>query len=319
VDGGARENVGMGHIYRACLIASSLVKNGHTALFVSSSSVELKAGRDEILRNGYELLLLESIDISSIINDYKPNLVIIDLYKYTKQDLLPYRNTGAQLFTFDHIDETSCYSDFCINPCIVNGNKKYDGLKYAILPEPVRLKKSLIPKSIVISFGGYDFGGLTSRLVNLTKNIVGDINITFVVGSKLINKLNFFEKANADKRVKICVNPVNFNQIIALADIAVIAGGVTLFQCISEGVPSIVIAQYEHQKEFVNSIAQYEACKLLGMHDEVNDEMIVTAINTLISNDKIRGMYEKNALSLIDGKGLERFTNLVNKTLGGIE
>jgi len=315
VDGGSSPDIGMGHIYRSCLIADNL-KNKFQILFLTSDSIEFLAGAKEIIKRGYELRFIKDVYSAKVlIQEFSPDIAIIDLYHYKEEDLINFHEHGSMIFTFDHFNQTRKYSNYCINPCKINGQYRYDGLEFAILPPPLRIEKNNTPKVITLSFGGFDNGAITKRLLSVSKKIIGNIELQFITGPNSINDLVGLNYDHSDNRIRVHQNPSDFNKLIAYSDIAVVAGGVTLLQCISEGIPTISIAQYEHQSELAIKISNLNGCKFLGMHSEVSDHTIVSAINELIQNQTLREEYNQISLRLIDGNGLDRLMKLINTAI----
>lgn len=140
VDGGIRPDIAMGHIYRSCLIADQL-KNRFKIVFISQDEEDFRPGHQEIRNRGYDLYLTQDNRIDFLLNQINPVFAVIDLYEYSKSILEPFTFKKIPILTFDHFDESKLLSHFPINPVLIDGRGKYDGLNYMVIPNPFRFTK----------------------------------------------------------------------------------------------------------------------------------------------------------------------------------
>ncbi|WP_246052200.1 glycosyltransferase [Leptospira idonii] len=303
----------MGHIYRSCLIADQL-RNKYRLVFVSLDHSDFSPGHNEINRRGYSLLLIkDKEEMNSLLDDLKPKFAVVDLYEYSRSELYPFFSRNIETLSFDHFDDSKEFSTFCINPVLLQGKGKYDGLNYTVIPSPLKPTKGQSIKKIFLSFGGFDFGGISKRVLSVLGNIPGEFQINLIVGSSFV-KEEVSDLLLKDSRVQLFSNPDHFNEILANSDLAIVAGGLTFFQCLSEGLPSIVICQYQHQKETALEMSQ-DAFILLGTFDDVSDSEIESSIKKLLLNHTLREQLGKAASLLVDGNGLNRVIQLIESAV----
>ncbi|WP_061230954.1 glycosyl transferase family 28 [Leptospira weilii] len=314
VDGGNRPDVAMGHIYRSCLIADRL-KAKYKIIFISQDQEDFRPGHQEIRKRGYDLYLTQDNRVDFLLNKINPAFAVIDLYEYSKSILEPFVSKKVPILTFDHFDDSKLLSHFTINPVLIGGRGEYDGLKYTVIPNPLRFAKKKNVEEIFLSFGGYDYGKISKRVLQILSKVAGEFKINLVIGSSF-PKDNILELIEKDSRVRLFENPKNFNEILARSDIAVVAGGLTFFQSLSEGIPCIVICQYEHQKETAQAIGNSEMFRLLGVFDEIEDRDIQSSLEELINDSRKREQYSKAGIRSIDGLGLNRIINIIESVVG---
>lgn len=152
VDGGIRPDIAMGHIYRSCLIADQL-KNRFKIVFISQDEEDFRPGHQEIRNRGYDLYLTQDNRIDFLLNQINPVFAVIDLYEYSKSILEPFTFKKIPILTFDHFDESKLLSHFPINPVLIDGRGKYDGLNYMVIPNPFRFTKKKCRGNIFILRG----------------------------------------------------------------------------------------------------------------------------------------------------------------------
>ena len=102
------------------------------------------------------------------------------------------------------------------------------------------------------------------------------------------------------------INPPNFDNILSKSDLAIVAGGLTLFDSVKNQIPSISIPQYDHQKHNIRNISEQGAT----IYKEIKSNAdIIDLIETVISvskNQKLREELKINASKIIDDQGLKK-------------
>ena len=310
VDGGTRSDIAMGHIYRSCLIANE-IKKFASPVFVSEEHPDFYPGHQEIVKRGFHLhKIREQRELFELLEQVKPCVVVLDQYSYSFELLKPFVDRSISIISFDHFDESRKWSKYPLNPVNLTGNGPFDGLKYCVIPEPEKRDFRQTVRNIFLSFGGYDHNLISVKVVKALVEIEKEFQIQLVVGASFppdqIRKLQ-----NIDPRVHIFQNPSNFNTLLSKADIALIAGGLTFFQALSEGIPSIVICQYQHQLDTVSELQNKKAFISLGLGDQISKETIKNAFLQLFNNLEMRESLHSKAIELIDGRGLSRVVEII--------
>ncbi|EMM74932.1 hypothetical protein LEP1GSC038_0987 [Leptospira weilii str. 2006001855] len=135
----------MGHIYRSCLIADQL-KAKYKIIFISEDQEDFRPGHQEIRKRGYDLYLIQDNRVDFLLNEINPAFAVIDLYEYSKSILEPFVFKKVPILTFDHFDDSKLLSHFPINPVLIDRRGKYDGLKYTVIPNPLRFTKKKLSR-----------------------------------------------------------------------------------------------------------------------------------------------------------------------------
>jgi len=314
VDGGKSNEIGTGHVIRSITLASKLNKN-FRPIFLSNESDLYSYGHDQIRKFKFELVLLsENSWVKSFVENIKkfqPSFLVIDLYQYNNSDLSQIRkNSRAKIMTFDHFKPHNYLSDFPINAIITKTENNYEGLKYMVLPKMESNRFAQKVSNVFVSFGGFDYLNLTKKFlkafIKFQDRIIFNIVVSEIYKSDLI-----FKQIKPYKNVRLHVQPREFNKLLTNSDLAIISGGLTMFQAISSRVPSIVISQYEHQDITAKDFHEYGAYLYLGRGENVAQETLEISMSTLINDSAKRYCLHKNSQELIDGKGAERCLELI--------
>ena len=98
------------------------------------------------------------------------------------------------------------------------------------------------------------------------------------------------------------------------SDIAIISGGVSVYEVAAVGTPAIVICQNKH--EDTNAFEDYGFVIKLGLENQT-EQIIKEKIEELIDEYELRKQLSKRSKELVDGNGAERVANLIlNSWLG---
>ena len=76
----------------------------------------------------------------------------------------------------------------------------------------------------------------------------------------------------------------NMAELMTRADLAIGAGGTTLWERCYLALPSIVIAVADNQVETVQVLASIGAIRYLGFHSKVDAEGLAAAISTIVDD-----------------------------------
>ena len=321
VDGGCVKDVGTGHVARALLLASEL-QGGHAVSFASLDKPEYEYGHARIRRHGHGLTLLPEAGypdaLRQLVTDVRPDIVVCDLFEYADEDLRAAASSGAPLVTFDHVDATRRYSTYPINAVVPRNGGSYEGPEYVVIPPPSIRAFSEVPRRIFVSFGGFDCAGLTLKVATLLARLGLPLHVDVVVSDLYADlaRLKALEHASRT-RIVVHVQPVNFEELLGESDIALVSGGLTLFQALAAGSAVVVISQYEHQNQTVANFEQSSAFVNLGNAEQADEHAIADALSRLVTDVERRRTLRRQATMLVDGQGLARVVRLIDDALQG--
>lgn len=318
VDGGNIPEIGTGHIVRCLLLAKKLAaKKDVDILFVMKNYKETVK---KVKNEGFKVCIIspdkdELGFLLGCIKKFQPEIVIVDKLHNGIEYMKKIKETGIILITFDDLGKGNQYADIVVNAIFDAGDTCYKGLDYLVLPEKVVNKRKINKKckSILLSFGGYDYLNLTLKVMKALTKLEKGIKIIVAIGGNYKGKreLNQFLHKGSRRKYTILHNTPDFTKLLAEADLAVISGGLTLFQAMSIGLPSIVLCQYKHQLETASKFERKEAIINLGMGNKVSNATIRKEINELLNDYGKRLSLSQNSRALIDGEGLGRVAELV--------
>jgi len=329
----ASDATGIGHLMRCMAFADYFESKKIKVLFLSKS----ENIKNWMFDKGFELKIIpqnEPIEnelklIEQIILEKGVHAMLLDINNfYTFNNLLSYDYYLQQLkklslFLISFEDPFNCIhtADIVIIPYLASEKQKMQriqgvkyllGLKYYILrPEFVEAKPIKINekgKSILITMGGRDPEDITLKVLTSLKKSNLKLNLTIVIGDMF--QITEFDINNTLKNYagtySIVRNVKNMAQLMLRSDIAIINSGLTKYETISVGLPSIVISNNTYHSELMNDFNEYNAILHLGEIDKIENAHIAQAVVHLAKDYSRRQQMSAIGKSLIDGDGAKR-------------
>ena len=117
---------------------------------------------------------------------------------------------------------------------------------------------------------------------------------------------------NRKIKINLAVLSSNYFKRLAKADLAIVSGGLTVFDSISRGVPVIGLPQYRHQLKTVINLENKNVIKLGSLRMKLDKENFINLFNKMIISFEDRAFLSKNSIDLVDRKGSERVLNILS-------
>jgi len=345
--------IGTGHIIRCKTLAEALKKKGCDVSFISRNHngniskdladngfevVLLPKPQDRIVEklNYVDWLgVSQKIDANETIlaiNSKKIDLLIVDHYALDKEweDMVsPYVH---KLMVIDDLANRNHSCDIILDqnfsndaqdkykPLINNKCKTFFGPEYALLNSAyVNYKASIkYTKSydrIFIFMGGSDSENITNKLLNiLKKDEFLHIEIDIVLGVNFTNKNKLINEASSRELTNIHFSQPHLADLMAHADIAIGAGGVTTWERMSMGLPSIVISVAENQNLICKELSEAHLITYLGKAKDFNEKIVSLSLSNILKDTKLLNNQSIRCKSLVDGLGTNRIVEFLLPT-----
>ena len=326
VDGGQIEEIGTGHIIRMIALAKSLITDGHQLFFITRKDKNYKLGYNLLSKDlscitkGFfsNNLINNSQEEVKLILSLQPDIVIFDRFNTEKEVHQQLQSNNIKTISFEDRGSGLSNADLIINAIFDDMPKKRNtklGFQYLILPK-TKIEHIKEPskdvKNISICMGGYDNRSLLKYIINNIPHI-DTINYRYIIGDEVVYKN--FANENKSKNIFFLHRPRNFHEIISDTDIAISAGGLTLFEYVSMGIPTIAIPQYEHQLANIDKLVKLKASLLGSNRLQLNATLLKDTLSKLIKNFDLRKELHQNAIDTIDRKGLKRVNKAITNLL----
>lgn len=187
------------------------------------------------------------------------------------------------------------------------------GPRYALLRSEFReLRKKIKPrrgavKRILVFFGGIDIDNYTERAVEALATInIPSLCVDVVIGAKhpALEEI----KSGCEKHgFSLHVQTDQMAELMSKADLALGAGGITIWERCCMGLPTMVICTAPNQVEQVRHAAQ--AGLLIAPEvDDIEKKYFQRHLLALIENENLRILISQTSLNLMDEFTTERVT-----------
>lgn len=184
------------------------------------------------------------------------------------------------------------------------------GTRYALLrPAFAKLREEALsrrrglerPSRLLVAFGLTDLGGISSMFVDRALAAGVDCRMDVVVGSEAQSRLELAELTAERPNLHLHVDSREMEHLIASADLAVGAAGVSSLERCCLGLPTVVLALAENQRLVARNLDRAGA----AFYVESLEEAVSAAANLIEDPATLRRMSEAASL-LVDGRGAER-------------
>lgn len=306
-DGGRIAEIGTGHVRRCLLLASSLKSRGSEVSFLTSSGAAVTV---PVEAEGFRCRVLPSprpADLARALRKARPDVVVWDRLDSSPALNRVIKASGAILITLDDAGKGQALADITINAMVTGGRTPYKGFDYAMLPAPpeaARVDRSAPVRRVVVCFGGYDHEGLSEAALKALAKLDRGIKIDLILGSAS-SEPSARTIALHGSRLRVLRMPRDFSRLLSRSDIAVLAGGATLIEALSYGVPTLAIGQYAHQLDTISRCQAAGAA--LGVASPAS---LLKAVRDLAADGPRRVALSRAARRLVDGQGLKRVADL---------
>lgn len=120
--------------------------------------------------------------------------------------------------------------------------------------------------------------------------------------------------AQKHENIHIHCNVTNMAELMAESEVALSAGGSTLYEFCAMGVPVIAFSFAENQERLVQTFVKRGIAQYGGNYRTDGNKMIqntIAGLETLLEDENLRAEYREKARTLVDGKGAGRIAEAI--------
>lgn len=324
----ANSQIGSGHVMRCIAIANAARERGIESTFIVADE-ESKVIIDNYqypticLGSTWNQLNDEIDKLTLFIKDLQINQIFVDSYYVTDEYLSKLKEQTKTIY-LDDINSFLYPVDVLINYNIYaknyNYNDRYKNIKLLIGCEYVPLRKEFQEQhytvrnkvqNILITTGGTDSFNMTTKLLDLLLNEKQYYNIIFhvVVGNFNVHVEELMNIELKHTNLKLYKNVKNISNLMKVCDLAIAAGGTTLYELAACGIPSISFSQADNQLDGVKEFHNQNIIYYVG---DIRENILkciqkIDAITReLIDNKEMRHEMSLRMKKVVDGFGADR-------------
>ena len=329
----ASVSIGTGHIMRMIALGQAWQAQGGEVHFLCAEITP--ALEQRLASEGFHLLRIHATlgspeDLSETMHlisetlqtDRKNARVVLDGYHFGSDYQLGIKAAGFKLLVVDDYGHADFYhADWVLNQNISAREELYAkrspdtklllGPKFAMLRKEFLAYKgwqreiALVAKKILVTLGGSDPDNVTLKVIQALIDL--DLHIKVVVGGSnphLREIENFIQSQNNSTAfVEVIVNATNMPELMAWADVAVVAGGSTSWELAFMGLPTLIFTFAENQKEIALAIEDTRLGVYLGCSNKETFKKFKNVFENFLCNSDQREKISIMGQNLIDGLG----------------
>ncbi len=343
------KNIGMGHVIRCMSLANTFRLKGYRVKFIS----KYETGQRALYDNDFEVIPYSELEevqegfnygskieldkdlefIQKILDEENTDILVVDSYNVTNQFL---QAIAKKVTCSLYIDDVAAFPypvDIVLNGNIsaywldyktgYHNQKLLLGLEYNLIREEFRAVAKRVEfdkcNSIMITTGASDPYDMTVKMIQILikYNWITKYTIHVVIGSGFRDDSKNQIKALASKNTNIILheNPVRMSAIMMKCDLAITAGGSTLYELFACGVITFAFIYAENQRSVVETSAKKGYLFPIGEYKKINEEELIHSIKTVSENKELRKEFVNRLQELLDCRGTERIVSKVEEFL----
>lgn len=324
--------IATGHLMRCLAIADAARDRGIETTFILAdenavSLLEEKKYRYIVLNTKWDELDGELATLISVIETEKIEKLFIDSYKVTATYLKALTDRtytiyldDLNLFTYP-VNAIICYANYYRLFCYEDNyrgseykTKIYEGCQYA----PLRGEFQNIPEkqirdsieNVLIMSGGTDQYNVIDKILEVVS--LRNYNNIYVMCGRYSDKYDYLQQKYKLRNIHIYKSKKNLVDYMKKVDLAISAGGTTLYELCACGTPTITYAIADNQYENVYHMQQDGIMKYIGdARCEQIEVGLKQCLDDLYVSQSFRSRISKKMQESIDGKGANRIVNII--------
>lgn len=344
----ANSKIGMGHVMRCLSVADALVKRGEEVLFVTADDTPVplltkKGIPYRVLHTDYADMEAELPELWNALSELpqgpgvpeaalpqKNTSILVDSYYVTEKYLAALKKRITTIY-MDDIYAFSYPVDMLINYNIYGEEMGYEkdaafadtklllGANYVPLRKEfsaAEQQRTAADGGILITTGGSDSFNLAGQLLMeaMKYDALKEKEYHVVSGSLNPHIGELQALAEKHENIHIHCNVTNMAELMAESEVALSAGGSTLYELCAMGVPVIAFSFAENQERLVQTFVKRGIAQYGGNYRTDGNKMIqntIAGIETLLEDENLRTEYREKARTLVDGKGADRIAEAI--------
>lgn len=332
----AGTTIGTGHVMRCLALAQAWRRSGGEATFVmaTQSPVLDQRLRDSGMNVSHINAALGSQDdvqqTLSLAKGVGADWLVVDGYQFGATYQQAIKEAGySLLFIDDYGHADHYYADLVLNQNICAEDSLYTnrepytklllGTRYVLLREEFLAWKDWqrdapeVACKILVTLGGGDPDNATLKVINaINKLEMQDLEIKVVIGPANPHIVSLREAIDLSPLTfHLLCSAENMSELMAWADVAIVAGGSTCWELCFMEVPFVMMVLAENQEGAAVFLGNRKIAWNLGDYHDIGLHTIAESINEIASNQSRRNQMIKAGKSLVDGDGAQRIINQI--------
>lgn len=340
--------IGMGHVMRMLALAQALQRLGHEIIFLS----RFEPGLSRIRQQGFAVREVvgglpdgankdyepaaDTDAVCPILTTEKADCLVTDSYRVDTDYFRQVRPLVKASFYIDDLNRFPVAVDGVINGNINAVELGYDnwpaishrwlGCRYNLLRQEFadaaeRLTAESVRNLLIIAGGG-DAGQLLVFFINSLLELAIAEKIVLQIVAPVQSRADQELTALAGKypqQVKLHRGVEAMAQLMQQCDLAISAGGSTLYELCATGVPRLAIVLAANQQGIVAAMERQDLIVPLGAVTEMQPTLVAEQVSRLLHDWQKRDRMNRMGRKLVDGQGALRVAHKMAEVVAAAE
>jgi UDP-2,4-diacetamido-2,4,6-trideoxy-beta-L-altropyranose hydrolase len=333
----ASAGIGAGHVMRCLALAKAWQKTGAVVVCVMAESIA--ALEERLLREDVAVKKIAAEPGSKADADRtiaeahhaNPAWVVVDGYCFDPIYISNLKAAGLRTMFLDDDGRFDSYPAHAVlNQNISASSPMYAkrdastqlllGPEYVLLRpefliEPRAREHPAIARKVLVTMGGSDSENVTGKILVALLAMDSNFEAKIVVGAGSPWQNELQALAIQRRGFELVRSPANMASLMRWADAAISGAGGTVWELAYLGLPAIVIALSQDQRQIARGLADNDVAVSLGWHANLSDDCIIAALRGLLADRKRRLAMSELSQKLVDGRGAERVVTFLQKVI----
>jgi len=326
----ASANAGTGHLRRCLTIAEELRSHGAKIFFAcraESFPVEkflenIATGWEE-----YDWNLTPEEDAQKVVDSsrrFRVDSVIVDHYRANEAYQKILYDSGLRWLQFDGAALWPCWADWVLNISPAASEGLYEGLRrrketrflmgtqYAPLRREFRESRTRETqdkegRAVLLTFGGGDDRGATIFCLGAIQGLGVDADVTVLLSSAnpRMDAILNWDQYNQN-RIRVVVDAEMPARFMASADMAIAAGGMTVFELAALGIPVMILQIADNQVPIARAWQERGYGINMGYMGRLQPQDLQWELIALMRDAGRRKAMSTVGKQMVDGLGAQR-------------
>lgn len=320
---------GLGHLYRNVALIQEMQDRGYSPVAIIN---DFFVSKELLGQQNIEYLIVDEYESpEKIVGLIKENmsggspLLFFDRILSERFYIETLQKNGIKIVCYDDDSRNTFYADATINPRLydIEGVAlRYAGPSYQVLRQEVEYLASQRrtihrkPEEVLIHFGGTDPMGILERTFRAIKK-VSNIRFVMISGAAAYNE-SLSEEINSQEGFTYLRSTEHFAEALCRADLALLSGGVSLYEACAVGTPAITLAQNEDQKLTQRIFAEKAGVCDLGMASEYDFGQLRDTMLSILGQYARRKTMSRKGKKFVMPGGIGRICDVLEETLSNV-
>lgn len=306
----AGPDLGMGHVYRAYALFLEL--HDHDVRVVVRDDEAHRLGADFLA--GHDVSLERVADEAAFhgyLEGFEPDVVIVDMLDTDEEYMAPIRKLTPFLVAVEDLGPGAQLADIVINDLYTDfyaAENHWYGVRYAVLgPQFESVAALPVMRAevgrILVTFGGADPRGLTTKALSAIAETEFDGEVTVVLGPGY--RHGEIDLAEYRLRGTVLRAVTDLAVVMRDCDVALTSAGRTVTELMTQGIPTIALCQNMRELMHTHASSPFGVTNL-GLGEHVTVGTLAQHVALLLGDARLRAAMRARMLAAVRDRSNSR-------------